>query len=203
MENVEEPALFKLTAHEATARLDEMFAAEATRVPYRVAVAAALMLAEAATQKITVEVFSSGASERLPPQSIMEGVERLTKFYFEGTPMRIDLVMWDAEGYIFGWCTDQNGQPYVGLGSFPDTVSMLAQTLRTLAACTPDWREPLERHAATLEQMLAKSRKHAELVARQRVASQGWLSRFRKPMSVGNEMLSLGFPATELNFPAQ
>ena len=200
MGEAEESALFKLTAHEADERLKQMFGAEAARAPLRIAVAAALVLAEAAAQRITLSVFKtmsvekpSGDTELLPPGDVLENIERLTKFYFEGDNARIDLVLWDHEGYIFGWCTDGQGRSYVGHGSFPQTVNTLVQALHTLAVYDREWHGLIERHASTLAQALDKSRERAHGIAQERVASQSWLSKLRNPKSVSKEILSLGF----------
>lgn len=193
MADAEEPALFTLSAHDAAARIAQMFSGAAARSMFRVPVGAALMLAEAATQKLSLHALRTRESGCLPPTDTFETVEQLVAMYLEGEPATLDSVLWDQEGYVHGWPLDQDGRAHARQGSFPETVRALAQALRTLSPCLPDWRELLESHAIALETILHNSRKHAELVAQQRVASQSWLSRLRKPRSIAAELVSLGF----------
>lgn len=193
MADAEEPALFTLSAHDAASRTAQMFSGAAASSMFRVPVGAALMLAEAATQKLSLHALRTGESGCLPSTDTFETVERLVSMYLEGEPTILDSVLWDQEGYIHGWPLDQEGRAHARQGSFPETVRALAQALRAMSSCLPDWRELLESQAVILETILRNSRKHAELVAQRRVASQSWLSRLRKPRSVATELISLGF----------
>jgi hypothetical protein len=195
MGNVEEPALFTLDSEGAELYLAKLFSGPSERSRYRAPVGAALMLADAATQKASLEALDKmgDGSTKAPPSMAIECVERLLRLYLDGKPPTLDLVLWDREGYIHGWPLNQHGQADAAQGSFPETVRTLAEALRSLAAALPDWRELLERYAATLDRLLNESRRYAEEIARQRAASQGWLRKLRKSGTVAAQLISLGF----------
>ncbi|MGH8132562.1 MAG: hypothetical protein ACRETP_04920 [Steroidobacteraceae bacterium] len=136
------------------------------------------------------------------PSDVFETIEKLTKLLFEPQksikvqPLRLDLVSWDKEGYIFGWYLDTQGKPTVGIGSCAQTGNLISQVLRALAPSDPEWCIMLERRAADLQELLSVSREQALRVAAARVASQGWLTRLWRPTTLDKEMLSLGYDET-------
>lgn len=88
---------------------------------------------------------------------------------------------------------DQNGRIDARLGSCPEVVATLAGALRTLATYAQDWQVPLEQYATRLASLVRLAREKAELEARGRVESQGWLKRLASRTSLERELISLGF----------
>jgi len=205
MDETNEIALFRLSAIECDERIAHMSAPYVTAYPVRCAVAAALMVAEAATQRIAL-TLGRRVTSQIPwpeyeslPEGSFEFVEKLMEVLFEpkadleGQPLRIDLVSWDAAGYIFGWYLDDQDKPFIGPGSCPETVRKLAAALWAFAPCDVEWRSMLERHATVLNGLWLRSRERAELLAAEKVASQSWWSKLTKPTTMNKELLSLGF----------
>lgn len=209
MNEAEEPVLFQLGATECEEQLSRMFANVRSSFPIRTVVGEALLVAEAAAQRVSLNqlknINTPSVSFAAPPDAF-ETIDRLTKLLFEPLEPQIlvkgeslcgiDLMRWDTEGYVFGWYLDQQGKPHLGIGSCAHTVNLIAQALSALAPCDPEWIALLERHAQKLQELLASSRNRALRVAAERVASQGWFSRLWKPTSIDREMLSLGFDET-------
>lgn len=200
MNTTEKKPLFELTAPELEEELMDMFRTLNTSHPIRCEVAAALLAAEAATQKLSLEAFDEvckrgGDSEPFEAfGTVFEAVESLNGFLLDGAQQsRLDLVLWDAAGYVHGWFVDQSGRLDVQFGSCPEVVAKLAATLRDLAQLEQEWRAPLERRAMNLALLVQLSREKAELRARARVESQSWLRKLISPTTLERELLSLGF----------
>ncbi|MDE2128216.1 MAG: hypothetical protein KGJ74_00950 [Betaproteobacteria bacterium] len=200
MSTTEKKPLFELTAAELEEELSGMFKAFSANHPIRYEVGSALIAAQAATQRLALRAFEqvggSGSGngsgyEALGP--VFEAVEMLNGFLLEGNPSRIDLVLWDAAGYIHGWFVNERGHPEVLLGSCPEVVAKLAAALQALATYEQDWRAVLERRAANLASLVRLSREKAELQARAKVESRSWLRKLISRTSVERELLSLGF----------
>jgi hypothetical protein len=200
MSTTEKKPLFELTASELEEELSGMFNAFSATYPIRCEVGVALIAAQATTQRLALQAFkqlgASGGghgSGHEAPGPVFEAVETLNEFLLEGQPSRIDLVLWDAAGYIHGWFLNQRGLPDVQLGSCPEVVAKLAAALQTLSTCEQDWRALLERRAVSLASLVRLSREKAELQARAKVESQSWLKKLISPTSLERELLSLGF----------
>jgi hypothetical protein len=197
MNTTEKRPLFELTASELEVELSNMFKPFSANHPIRCQVAEALMAAEATTQRLALEGLD--APERTAPPAyeslgaVFETVEALNRYLLEGRPTRIDLVLWDAAGYIHGWFLDQHGRPDSQVGSCPEAVATLAGALQTLAQHEKDWRPMLERYAAKLASLVRLAREKAEIQARTKVESQNWFWKLLSPTSLERELLSLGF----------
>lgn len=200
MSTTEKKPLFELTATELEEELSGMFRPFSANHPIRCEVGAALMAAEASTQRLALQAFEKvGTPEEgngpghdaLGP--VFETVETLNGFLLEGQPTRIDLVLWDAAGFIHGWFVDQRGRPDIQLGSCPEVVAKLAVALQALAPYDQAWRPMLERRAASLASLVRLAREKAELQARAKVESQSWFRKLISPTSLERELQSLGF----------
>src|SRR5438128_1129416 len=121
MNTTEKKPLFELTGSELEEELSSMFKPFNANHPIRCQVAEALMAAEATTERLALEALD--ASEKAGPPAyealgaVFETVEALNRFLLEGRPTRIDLVLWDAAGYIHGWFLNQHGRPDSHVGS--------------------------------------------------------------------------------------
>jgi hypothetical protein len=196
-----EKALFTLTASECEAQVQSLVAEAKATHPIKCAVAASLFLAEAAVQRISINALKRvdiygqcNWPEFLAlPQETVEFVENLNNYMFDGNPARIDLVLWDAAGYVHGWFLNDAGQPDIARGSCADVVLKVSTALTQLATCETEWRPLLEKYASTLATLFIQSREKAELIALERVRSQGWWARRLRPTSLERELVSLGF----------
>lgn len=197
----EKKPLFELSAPELEEELSAMFEPFMASHPIRCEVGAALMAAEVATQRICLREIAPlvGASGGIngPSRDALGNVfydfEALNAYLLEGKPSRIDLVLWDAAGFIHGWFLDQRGRPDVQRGSCPEVIANLASMLQALAQHDQDWKAVLERRARSLASLVRLGREKAEIQARGKVESQGWLKRLTSPTSLERELLSLGF----------
>jgi hypothetical protein len=193
--------LFELTASECDEWLEGFFKDAKPTHPIKCSVAAALMVAEAATQHIALRVLDRINADGqcdwpeylALPQDLFNLVEDLNNYLFSRHPARIDMVLWDATGYIHGWYLTDQGKPDIARGSCPETVLKLSEVLQQLALCDIEWRPVLERHAKALGALWLQAREKAEVVSREKVASQGWMARLFNRTSVERELLSLGF----------
>ncbi|CAB3770459.1 hypothetical protein [Paraburkholderia solisilvae] len=111
----------------------------------------------------------------------------------EGQPTRLDLVLWDAAGYIYGWFLDRSGRPELRAGSCPEIVAGLAGALQTLASYDQSWQAALERRATSLMSIVRLSKEKAVLQARAKMESRGFLKKFVSRTSLERELMSLGF----------
>ena len=194
MNQPDERSLFTLNAPEAQERLDEIFAGIGAASIYQVPLARALMLAEAAAQKASLEALQH--TERrasLPPTAIFKGVEQLVELYFDGEPAVIDLLIWDREGFIHGWSFAKGETPSADCVAYPATVGELVSALRSLASALPDWGALLEKHAMTLDGLLEASKARALMIAAQRVDRRRWAQRLFRTRAITREMAGLGF----------
>jgi len=195
---MEKKALFELTASELEEELSRMFQPLGPNHPIRCSVAAALVVAEAATQRISLKSFDrvddSGKCnwpEFLALEEEFKVVEALNRYLIlEG---RLDTVLWDAAGYIHGWFLDTGDHLDVQYGSCPEVVAKLTSALQALAQCENEWRPLLEQYAANLASLVRLAREKAELQARAGVESQSWWRKLLFPTSLERELLSLGF----------
>ena len=193
--------LFELAPAECEDRLEEVFRQAMVGSPIASAVTAALMVAEATSQRIALmaldRIDHKGQCEwpeyLAIPQDSFTFVEDFTSYLLSGKPARIGLVTWDSAGYLHGWYLTEEGYPDVLRGPCPETVRKLSEVLRQFVACDEEWRPLLERHAEGLDALWSKGREKAEAVARKRVASQGLLAKVLKRTSLERELLSLGF----------
>lgn len=159
------------------------------------------MAAQAATQRISLRVFSQKAdvsqsavvSSLDALENLFNEFETLNEYLLEGEPPRIDLVLWDAAGFISGWFLDQRGSPDLQSKSCPEAVASLASMLQALAHYDEGWKALLEQRAGSLASLVRLAREKAEVQARGKVESQGWLKRLIAPTSMERELLSLGF----------
>lgn len=194
MNQPDERSLFTLSAPEAQERLEEIFADVGVGSVYQLPLARALMLAEAAGQKVTLEALQhADRRASLPPTSVLKTVEQLVALYFDGEPARIDLLVWDREGFIHGWSAAKGDPASAGTVAYPTTVRELTLALRALGASLPDWSELLEQYAMTLQTLLKASRARALVIAEQRVAQRRWWQRLFRWRVRAREMASLGF----------
>lgn len=196
----EKKPLFELTASDLEEELSAMFEPFRASHPLRCEVAAALMAAEATSQRICLRVVApqvgaSGANGQTLDAlgEVFNNFEALNGYLLDGTPSRIDLVLWDAAGYIHGWFLDEHGRADVQWGSCPEVIANLASMLQALAQFDQDWKAMLERRAASLASLVRLAREKAEIQARGKVESQGWLKKLASPTSLERELLSLGF----------
>lgn len=196
----EKKPLFELSSHELEEELSNIFKAFSMSHPIRSQVAVALMAAEATTQRLALRAIDQrNASEQTSrPEcdnlvGVFEAVEMLNRFFLEGQPCRIDLVVWDAAGYIHGWFVNEKGQLDAQVGSCPEVVAKLATLLHVLAKCEDDWCPTLERYAASLISLIRFAREKAEIQARVNVESQNWFKKMFSPTSMDRELISLGF----------
>jgi len=159
------------------------------------------MAAEAATQRICLRVFAQQADASKGANGsgfdalgkLFSDFEALNGYLLEGKPSRIDMVLWDAAGFINGWSLDQRGRPDVQRESCPEIVASLASMLQALARHDQDWKAVLERRAGSLASLVRFAREKTEIQARGKVESQGWLKKLTSPTSLERELLSLGF----------
>ncbi len=194
MNETNERSLFTLSASEAQIRLIEIFAGAGANSVYRVPVARALLLAEAAAQKASLEALQHAERRAaMAAPATFKTVERLVALYFEGDPAAIDLVLWDREGFIHGWSFAKGQTVTADTVAYPATVGELRSALRSFAPQLPDWCELLEQHAVGLEQLLDTSRTRALAIAGQRVAERPWWRRVLRKRAIAREMASLGF----------
>ena len=194
MNQPDERSLFTLSAPEAQERLDEIFADVGAGSVYQLPLARALMLAEAAGQKVTLEVLQhADRRASLPPTSVLKTVEQLIALYFDGKPAGIDLLVWDREGFIHGWSFAKGKTPSANAVAYPATVSELVSALRSLASALPDWDALLEKYAMTLDGLLEASKARALAVATQRVDRRPWAQRLFRTRAIVREMAGLGF----------
>lgn len=191
--------LFELSARELDEELSAMFAPFWGSHPIRCEVGSALMAAEAATQRICLRVIgpqmdaSFGRESDVTLERLFTDFEALNGYMLQGTPSRIDMVLWDAAGYINGWFLDDRGRADVQRQSCPEAVAALASMLQTFAQYDNEWRSALEQRAAGLTSLVRLAREKAEIEALRRVQSQGWLKKLTSPSTVERELLSLGF----------
>jgi hypothetical protein len=193
--------LFELTASECDEWLEGFFKDAKPTHPIKCSVASALMVAEATTQRISLRALDRVNADgqcNWPeflglPQDIFNFAEDLNNYLFNGSPARIDMVLWDAAGYIHGWYLTDQGQPDIARGSCPETVLRLSEALQELALCDIEWNPILERHSKALGALWLQAREKAEVVSREKMASQGWIARLFNRTSVERELLSLGF----------
>lgn len=197
---VEEKPLFELTCADLERALSVMFETVRAEHPIRCQAAVALMAAQATTQRLALDAFKHMNDQPRPcnPDAealsgVFETVEALNEYMLVGEPSRIDLMLWDANGYVGGWFTDQHGLPEAQMGSCPQFVSKLSAALQVLAQHEVDWCPALERYANGLVSLLRSSREMAEIQARATVKSQSWLKKYLSPTSVERELISLGF----------
>lgn len=200
MSSTGKKALFELTATEVEQELSDMFKPFSANHPIRCEVGAALLAAEASTQRLALQALERvGTAEGNNGTGhdelgvVFNTVEALNEFMLEGKPSRIDLVLWDAAGYVNGWFVDQRGRPDTRFGSCPEVVAKLAAALQALAPYAQDWQPMLERRAASLASLVRLAREKAELQVRAKVKSQSWFGRLTSPTSLERELLSLGF----------
>lgn len=194
MSQSNEPSLFTLDARAAQERLDEIFASVGAGSVYQLPLARALMLAEAAGQKVTLEALQhADRRASLPPTSVLKTVEQLIALYFDGEPAGIDLLVWDREGFIHGWSFAKGKTPSANAVAYPATVSELVSALRSLASALSDWSALLEKHAMTLDGLLEASRARALVIAAQRVDRRPWAQRLLRARAIAREMAGLGF----------
>lgn len=197
MNTTEKKPLFELTGSELEEELSSMFKPFSANHPIRCQVAEALMAAEATTQRLALAALDSpekaGPLDYEALGAVFETVEALNRFLLEGQPTRIDLVLWDAAGYIHGWFLNQHGRPVSQVGSCPEVVAKLAAALQTLAQHEKDWRPVLERYAANLASLVRLAREKAEIQSRAKVDSQNWFRKLLFPTSLQRELLTLGF----------
>ncbi|MGY6127026.1 hypothetical protein ACW9YV_16500 (plasmid) [Paraburkholderia strydomiana] len=195
----EKKPLFELSARELDEELSAMFAPYKGSHPIRCEVGSAMMAAEAATQRICLRVVAqqadagSGGKNDDALGRLFNDFEALNGYLLEGSPSRIDLVLSDAAGYINGWFLDDRGKAAVQRGSCPETVAGLASMLQALAQYDNDWRSALEQRATRLGSLVRLAREKAEIEARRRLQSQGWLKKLTSPTTLERELLSLGF----------
>ncbi|QTD95515.1 hypothetical protein [Burkholderia anthina] len=198
MTNDEKP-LFELSARELDEELSAMFASYRESHPIRCEVGSALIAAQAAAQRICLRVVAPQADAGLGGKShdvlerLFNDFEALSGYLLEGSPSRIDLVLWDAAGYINGWFLDDSGRADVQQESCPEAIARLASMLQALAQYDNDWRAALEQRAARLASLVRLAREKAEIEASRRVQSQGWLKKATSPTTLERELLSLGF----------
>ncbi|MBB2984256.1 MAG: hypothetical protein V4793_29260 [Paraburkholderia tropica] len=136
--------LFELSARELDEELSAMFAPFRGSHPIRCEVGSALMAAEAATQRICLRVVgpqvdaSSGRESDVTLERLFTDFEALNGYMLQGTPSRIDMVLWDAAGYINGWFLDDRGRADVQRESCPEAVAALASmVLRDVPGAEP------------------------------------------------------------------
>jgi len=190
--------LFDLTAAELEAEISDTLKASSASHPIMTAVATALMIAFNSTCRITQNIFDMDAAELEALSPPVSEVQTLNDFLVEpllGQHTRIDLVPWDAAGYIHGWFVNQRGDPVVQLGSCTEVVARIAAVLQTLDPHEHDrgHRALLEQHARRLTSLLLLAREKAELQARTKIQSQGWLRKRIFPTSLEGELALLGF----------
>jgi hypothetical protein len=153
-----------------------------------------------ATQRLALrsfdDVIAGGGATDQSHEELVKGfahVEALNEYLLEGQPCRIDQVLWDAAGHIRGWFVDQNGRVDTRLGPCPEVVATLAGALVTLATYAQDWQASLQLYATRLASLVRLAWEKAELEARGRVESQGWLKRLASRTSLERESISLEF----------
>ncbi len=104
MDNKDEKSLFQLTPPECDEWIEKFFETANPTHPIKCSVAAALMVAEATTQRIALKMLertNSTGQCNWPefsalPEDIFEFVESLTEYMFNGPPTRlarIDLIV--------------------------------------------------------------------------------------------------------------
>ncbi|NUY06260.1 hypothetical protein [Paraburkholderia youngii] len=135
----EKKPLFELSARELDEELSAMFAPYRESHPIRCEVGSAMMAAEAATQRVCLRVVAPQTNVGLGGKShdalgkLFNDFEALNGYLLEGRPSRIDLVLWDAAGYINGWFLDERGRADVRRESCPEAVAGFASMLQALA----------------------------------------------------------------------
>ena len=192
--------LFELTCTELEGELSAMFEPLRAEHPIRCQVVVALMAAQATTQRLALDAFKHMDDAQRPREpdaealdGVFETVEAINQYMLAGEPSRIDLMLWDTDGYISGWFVDGHGRSDAQMGSCPQLVSKLSAALQILAQHENDWCPALERYAEGLVSLLRSSRQKAEIQARAKVESQGWLKKLLSSTSVERELISLGF----------
>ncbi|WP_225031030.1 hypothetical protein [Paraburkholderia sp. XV] len=111
----EKKPLFELSARELDEELSAMFAPYRESHPIRCEVGSAMMAAEAATQRICLRIVAPQADAGSGGKSddalgrLFNDFEALNGYLLEGNPSRIDLVLWDAAGFISGWGSSMIG----------------------------------------------------------------------------------------------
>jgi hypothetical protein len=200
MNQREAKPLFELSCADLERELTVMFEPLRAEHPIRCQVVVALMAAQATTQRLALAAFrhmndevQSHARDAEVLGSVFETVEAINEYMLAGEPSRIDLMLWDTDGYIGGWFVNQHGRPDTQMGSCPQLVSNLSAALQILAQHESDWRPALERYADGLVALLRSSREKAEVRARANVDSQGWLKKHLSPTTAERELISLGF----------
>jgi hypothetical protein len=170
----EKKPLFELSAPELEEELSAMFEPFRASHPIRCEVGAALMAAEVATQRICLREIAplAGASggtndpSRNAQGNVFDDFEALNAYLVEGKPSRIDLVLWDAAGFIHGWFLDQRGRPDVQRESCPE-VSLVRRSAHGWPGCRAcaAWCRPSTPELATGRRGCprSKSNRHAGL----------------------------------------
>ena len=200
METTDKKPLFELAGSGLEEELADTFKSFSANHPIRCQVAAALMAAEAAMQRLALDglkqVGKPERAARIGNQALGEvfaTIEALARYLLDGRPTRMDLVLWDAAGSIQGWFLTQDGSPDTQNWSCPEVVVEIAIALQTLAQYEEDWCPALKRYAANLSSLVRLAREKAEIQARAKVESQTWLRKLISPTSLERELLSLGF----------
>lgn len=164
----EEKPLFELSARELDEELSAMFASYKESHPIRCEVGSALIAAQAAVQRICLRVVALQADAGLGGKShhvlerLFNDFEALSGYLLEGSS-RIDLVLWDAAGYINGWFLDDSGRADVQQESCPEAIARLASMLQALAQYDNDWWAVLEQRAARLASLVRLAREKLKL----------------------------------------
>ncbi|MCL1960684.1 MAG: hypothetical protein FWG56_02625 [Desulfovibrionaceae bacterium] len=196
MSTNEEKPSYELSATEFEAEVSDMLKAARASHPISTEVLTALTIGFHATIRIFLDL---GPDKILGHEALRiaisecDTLNNLLLEKLQGQLTRIDLVLWDATGYIHGWFLDQRGHLAVQLGSCPEVVAKLAAVLQTLSPYDQEWGALLKQRAESLVSLVLLARKKAELQARAKVQSQGWFKKLIFPTSLEKELLSLGF----------
>lgn len=192
--STEQKSLFQMSAGDASKFVRELVREQEQTHPIKAKFTAGLLLAEAATQRLAL----SAMRREIHPDSLerligaTDFVEWLTKFLFDSKPPRIDLVLWDAKGFVFGWFLDDDGKHELKC-SCPEAMFDLSRALNVFSQLDTEWSEILLDYAKDLLMMWRYSRDKHVLIFEQQRAAQSWWQRTFKPLTEEVQAIKEGF----------
>jgi hypothetical protein len=191
-----EKNLFQMSPAECEEWLADKLKSLRPLQPIRYEVYSSLMIGEAATQRISLAALDAGhASEDLV--ETVGVVESIVKYLLDGERPRIDLITWDATGFVSGWYLNDAGAVDLERGSCPESVLSLSKALSALAEWDPEWRGFLQTHSAALAEIWRFSLNKAGVAVKQELDAQSWYDKLFHRTTEEVELLKLGFRAPQ------
>jgi hypothetical protein len=189
--------LYQLPPAECEVRLERMAGGIRRSEPIKGAFVEALLLAEAATQRLALHALDEGAPAReiVVARRAIDAtafVEWLLGFTLESKPPRIDLLLWDAQGHVHGWFLDDDGGHLMKC-SCPEAVLDLGRALALFADGDPEWRDLLVSRAQEMLGLWRMGRDRTSLAERQARSGQSWFGRTFRPIDERTFAFKEGF----------